>query len=259
MLTPDEMSDIRRHLGYHAIAVNRQSIGSVGAVRNYQMNSGLAAVESRLQELDAVDEAKLTGACIGLITIIGRDPLSAESYSVIINSDELVSPVTITIIAAPGETRFTLASKLASLAAQNVTLATARIQPAGPFEGFAVISANANPHIEFKAKSPFVLAVGYTGQAALVVSQQGDHVEPSAVIGESLGVQTVRYGFIPILNHLSSAIAGVTRNADVAKAGGYTRGFELKERKEILNFWRAELRKFLGLADNRNGNSGFEL
>lgn len=253
MLSPDEKSDIRRHLRAGAIAVNRYG-PNVGQLRNLVINDGLYHLESRLDELSLVDEAKLTGACLGSVVVAGLDPVAGNSVSIVVDSADLVAPVTVNWTAPTNLSRFDLAVQLSSLLGANSSLAQAGIQSSGPWQGG--VDKNLQPVIELKAARPFTLTAGYAGQASLMVVSQGEHVEPSAVVAKRLGVETVKYGYVPILNYLTGAIAGVTRNADVARAGSYSRGRELRERKDILAFWRHELKVFLF---PNEGGGGFSL
>lgn len=249
MLNPINKSDIRRHLDYPAIAVNRAALGgSPAQVRNYIFNMGLQTLEDRLNELDVTDEAKLTGKCIGSITLTGPDPNIGDSVSVQVSSTGLESPVTLTVTAASGDLKFGLATKLTAAAAQNGELVAAGFMPGGPFEGSAVLNPDTNPVFELECQTPFTMATSFTGRTVLFVSAQGAiGVDPQAVTSKNLGNPVITYGYIPILNLLEGAIGGVTQNADVAKAGDYVRGRELRERLQLLDFWKNRLSRFLGI------------
>lgn len=256
MLSPSEKSDIRRHLGYGAVAVNRYN-DAVGSLQQLQISGDLYPLEVRLRLLDATDEAKLTGACLALVSALGQDPIAGNSVSLTVSSPDLNAPETISYSVGSNMSRYQLAIQIFGLACNNANLAQAGFQFAGPFQGLD--DKNLAPTIEIKAPNPFTVSSTFSGLTALSVIQQGIHLEPSAVVARRLGVDTVKYGYIPILNYLASAIAGVTRNADVAKAGTYSRGRELRERKDLLNFWRNELSSFLDVPRNGSGSGGFVL
>ena len=260
MLSPVEKSDIRRHLGFPALAVNRSAIGSSGALRNYGLNASLEALESRLDELDVTDEARLTGACLGSVAVVGQDPNAGNTVTVTITSDDLEDPVVLVATAAAGDTKFLLTAKLTAAAAQNIALVTAGFVPAGPFGGPVVLAPNSFPQFELKAPNPFTLSVAFSGITAATVTNQGIRVEPSVIVGkDDDDIDIVKYGYIPILNYLHSAIGGVTKNSALAKAGDYVRGRELKERMQLKQIWRNDLATFLGMELRDGGGGGFAM
>lgn len=259
MLTDAQKSDVMRHLGYPAMAQNRAAIGSPGQLRNYQINASISFAWQRLDELTAHDEAKLTGDCLAVVGILGELPATGNQVNIQISSTKLVSPVSLSYTAGTSDDKFTAARVLVAAVNQNTALASAGFSASGAFYGAPVIDKNALPQVEIRNQTPFSISVSSTGLIAASVLQQGEHLEPSAIVGKSLvdGVLTdvEKWGYIAIINHLQKAVAGVTRNADVARAGDYYRGRELKERKELLNYWRNELSTFLDLPFYRGGSS----
>lgn len=259
MLSPVEKSDIIRHLGYPARAISRTGQGSPSQLRDYAINQILYELDSRLEELDVVDEARLTGACIGAVAIVGQDPQVGDTVSVQVSSDDLTSLRTLMATAAQGDSKFNLAAKLTALAAQDGPMVAAGFQPGGPFQGDAVFDKNLNVQFELKAQNAFSLTVSFSGSTAATVTYQGNHVEPSAPVAKVAGVETIKWGFLPILNWLHSAIGSVTQNSAVAKAGEYVRGRELQERIRLKQIWRNDLAAFLGVPLSDSDSGGFVL
>lgn len=248
MLNPVEISDIRRHLGYPAQAVNRSRLGSLSEIRNYGLNQTLMQLDSRLAEMDVTDEAKLTGACLGVVLLTGLDPYAGNTVSIGVMSADFVGARTLTATASTNLTKLGLASQLLAALSQDQTLVGAGFIPGGAFQGSSVLNPDLNPSFILRAPNPFALAASSSGATTAFVSLQGGHVFPQAPVSTNAdGTENVLYGYLPILNYLESAIAGVTRNADVAKAGGYVRGRELRERKELQEIWKNKLSNFLGI------------
>ena len=248
MLNPVEIGDVLRHLGYPALAVNRSGTGSPGQVRNYVLNTTLYELQDRLEEIDVADEAKLTGACVGVVTLTGQDPVVGNTVSVTVNSGDLGSPETLEVVAVAGNSKFDFSAELVALLASNQNLTGAGFIPGGAFQCSAVLNPDQNPSFILRAPNPFTLSVAASGRTTAFVSLQGTHVYPFATVSKnSDGSPNVAYGYIPILNFLESCIAGVSINADVAKAGEYVRGRELRERKEIQEIWKNKLSSFLGV------------
>lgn len=249
MLNPVEIGDVIRHLGYPALAVNRSATASPGQVRNYVINTTLYQLQDRLKELDASDEAKLSGACVGVITLTGQDPSVGNSVSVVISgSSDFVGSQTLTATASARNTKFDLASALVSDLVGNQTLVGAGFIPGGAFQGESVLNPNQNPSFILRAPDPFTLSATSSGLTTAFASLQGSRVYPYATVSKNPnGSANIIYGYIPMLNYLESAIAGVSGNADVAKAGDYVRGRELRERKELQEIWKNKLSAFLGV------------
>lgn len=249
MLNPIEIGDVLRHLGYPALAVNRSGQGSIGQVRNYMLNTSLYAPQDRLAELDAGDEAKLTGACVGVVTLTGQDPAVGNTVAVSVGgSQDFSGTQTLSVTAIAGMSKFDIAASLVSQLTANQTLVAAGFIPGGAFQGEAVLNPDQNPSFILRAPDPFTLTTTGSGLTTAFVSLQGVHVYPYAPVSKNPdGSQNVIYGYIPLLNYLESCIAGVTLNADVAKAGSYVRGRELKERKELQEIWKNKLSNFLGV------------
>lgn len=250
-----------RHLGYPAQAVTRVGQGSPSQLRDYGINNILEDLDSRLEEMTVVGEAILTGACIGSVAIVGLDPSAGDTITLIVTSTDLQAPVTVSAEAAEGDDKFTFGTKLTAALAQNAQLAGAGFAAGGPYQGSAVFDKNLNPQVELKAFNPFALTVAFSGSVAASVTSQGVQVEPSVVVEKQLGQSVTRWGYLPILNWLQGAIGAVTQNSAVAKAGTYVRGQELKERRELMAYWRTDLSNFLEIPiyGSRSGGGGFYL
>lgn len=249
MLNPIEIGDVIRHLGYPALAVNRSSPASPGQVRNYVINSTLYALQDRLKELDASDEAKLSGACVGIVTLTGSDPAPGNTVSVTVSgSQDFSGSQTLLVTAADGNSKLDLTSALISALASNQTLVGAGFIPGGAFSGESILNPDSNPSFVLRAPDPFTLSVSASGLTTAFAALQGNYVYPFVTMPTGSGsTSEVVYGYIPILNNLEAALAGVSRNADVAKAGEYVRGRELKERQQLQEIWKNKLSAFLGV------------
>lgn len=249
MLNPVEIGDVIRHLGYPARAVNRSATGSPDQVRNYVINTTLYQLQDRLAEMDAADEAKLTGACVGVITLTGQDPNVGNTVSVTISgSPDFSDSQTLVITAVEGNKKLDVASKLIAELCGNQTLVGAGFIPGGAYQGSSVLNPNFNPSFILRAQNPFTLSATSSGLTTAFVSLQGARVYPYAQLPSNTGgSQGTTYGYIQILNALEGNIAGVGVNADVAKAGEYVRGRELKERSLLQEIWKNKLSSFLGV------------
>lgn len=249
MLTQDQKSEVRRHLGYESVGILRtdSGLGIFGVTAANPYFSKLQQLEDKMTYLAPVDEAKLTGTAYGAVALPAAiEPATGNQLSVTITSGDLGSPVTLLVTAASGETRVTLLQKMVQAGAINASLVAARIVPQAPYGGGQI---PLQPEIAFNAQNTFTLVATGTGQVAPVITSQGVKVNPQATVAKN----TVLYGYLPILSFLEGAIAGATQNLDTAKAETWTsRHDEIDQRKALYREWQRRLSQFIGVPVNSN-------
>lgn len=264
MLDVQDKSEIRRHLGYEAEARNFIVNDPYFAMNT--IDPGPTHLEQRLDMLTPIDEAKLTGKAMGVLSLVGPEPTAGSSFAVTITSAALTNPVTITITAIEGDTRLSLGKKLSQAVILNSALATAQIVAGGPYGPGDSLYQVELPQVEFKAPVEFTMALTLTG-IAVVINYQGRFVGPKALnTTASCGSNQSNgyiYGYIPILNHLESLHAGVSNRSHIARAEGFVRSNERKERIDLYEDWVQKLADFLRVprihSSGGTGGGGFVL
>lgn len=255
MLSELVRTDVRRHLGYPAARISRAAAGSLGQFNNFANMQNLSDLETCLDSLTGIAEAQLTGECVGVIAMVGGEPSPGSTIQLTIASDDLDAPLTLLLTVQDGDDKITCIRKLVSAFVKFPNLVNAGFYATGPDSGGPTGQPEL-PQMQIKNKNPFSISLSFTGDIAASILSQGVHIDPQAVVGRDLGMNVIKYGFLPILNHLDGAIAGVTQNADVARAGEYVRGPELYERKKLYAIWQSKLSVFLGIPIFGYGHGG---
>lgn len=247
MLDVQDKSEIRRHLGYGAQA--RNFIVNDPWFAMNTIDPGPTHLEQVLDMLTPVDEAKLTGKAMGYLSFVGPEPTPGNSLAVTFTSEALDDPVTIEITAIAGDTKKSLGHKLSQAVVLNSALATAQIAAGGPYGPGNSFYTVELPQVEFKAPLEFTMALTLDG-IAIVIGAQGKFIEPKAPLsggncGSGSNQSSFVYGYLPILNHLETLHAGASQRAHIARAEGYVRSNERKERIDLYDDWVQKLADFL--------------
>lgn len=238
MLSQSERKDVRRHLNYGAIAYKphdgRMSTG-FWPLQNYEL-------EKRLDQLAPVDEASLTGDFYGSLSVIS-DPLSGDTLTLTVTADVLSGgPEDVLVTAASGDTKATIAQKLAAAINGNANLKASGFQANVVQETFET---------QIRCSSDFDISVAFTGDLSAVVGLDGQRLKPDATMGAQNGQLIIVYGYLNILNYLESAQAGATDNLDTAKADVWTHNAnEIRDRKTLYQQWQRKLSQFLDVPIN---------
>lgn len=258
MLSLEVKSDVRRHLKYPAL---NQSSGDALSYINWDQSSLI--LERRMDSLSPVSGAKISGLALGTLAMVGREPEPGDQISIVISSTLLESDETIgPIVAVDGDTQILMARKLAQAIADNPTLASAEIAALGPFGPGLSDKQIVIPEVAVSAPGEFAMSASFSGSMGVSVPKQGKFTEPSVVVSISAGVENKKYGYVPILNFLEGAIGSSTQRAHLARAEGFVRSDEIRERQELYRFFVNQLADFLGVPINSSASgtcSGFIL
>jgi len=247
-LTLAQKSDVRRHLGYPVIGLpNNQQLGSGNA--GYRFFAVWGQLEYRLNNLNADEEARLTGYAYGALALIGNNPNPGDTISVTFTGGGLAAPVTLTATAQPGDTPLIFLNRLAALGATNPQLQNAQYRAVTPFQsGIYSYAQTPLPEIAFTNPAGFTMSTSFTGATAPQVTANGALLPPSASLD---GINTI-WGYLPILNGLENALLGTSQNLDTAKADVWTaRANELGQRRSMYIGWTRHLSNYLAIPINR--------
>lgn len=267
MLTEDQKSEIRRHLGYPAASRGHLPYTSL-QTQLFHFDQASSFLEQRMDLLTPLDEAKVTGDVIGVLAFVGPEPSSGSTFTISITSSDLVSAISVgPITFVDGDTLEKMASKLSRAIAMDAALATARISGGGPYGPGLAGQDIPLPQVILKAPKVFTIAITAMTGIGVVIQQQGQHVEPHAdgITGGSCGgsfesSSSNVYGFLPILAKLDALILGSSGRAQIARSGDYVRGDELNERIRLYNRYRKLLAEFMGVELPNGGcNNSFAL
>lgn len=199
-------------------------------------------LEDKLDNLPTEAEARLTGFAYGSVMLTGQEPAVGNTVTVTITPNG-GSPVALLVTAVSGDTRQTLADKLATATAANATLKAANVV-AYSVKAYGL----SGPEITWTAPASFTISTSISGNVGAPITASGSQLDPSAIVGKSQGQPVVKYGYLPILNHLEGAHAGTTQNQDTASADVWRgRGDELEQRARLYKEWREKLSGFLGV------------
>lgn len=254
MLNELQKSKIRRHLKYPVAGLLRTSpaAGTLaqGAV-GYRFFQAYGFLEYKLNNLSPAEEAQLTGLAYGAAALVGPQPNTGDSVSLVLTpSGKAAQTITaVTPAQAPASTtdlRLVLCNGLVVAATQNSVLQAAGFIGLTPY-GTGAFSQNAVavPEVSFSAPAPFTITGSGAGSSGLVpqITAPGQFIDPST----SLDGTTTIWGFLPILDGLMNAYGTASQNLDTIKADVWTgRGNEAGARRSLYENWVQMLSDFLG-------------
>jgi hypothetical protein len=252
-LTATQKTSIRRHLKYPVIGLIRTGAVGGGTLASgfagYRYFQAYGALEYKLNNLAADEEARLLGNAIGAVAIVGNPPNIGDSISVTFSGGPLGSPVTITATyptnPPPGDGRLWFANQLAAAAIGNATLIGAGFIGLAPYgTGPFAESAVPLPEVQFTNAQPFTIAASFSGQCAPAITAQGGFVPPSTSLD---GVNTI-YGFLPLCDGLENSWLTASQNLDTIQADVWRgRSNEAGARRSLYEQWVRQMGDFLGV------------
>jgi hypothetical protein len=257
MLSEDTKVDIRRHLDFPLAGLPYASPGS-GAPNqgvDTRFASGMASyryfqiwplVEWRLDSLSAAEESRITGLAYGAVKVVAG-VAAGDQVSVTLSGGGLGSPVTLTHVAASGDTPLGIVNALAVAGLGNATLLSAGFQVQAPWgTGPYAQSASPLPQVTFTNPQAFSVSTAFTGTTAIAVLSSGGPSPPQATVDATTSPPTVLNGFVPILNFLEAAVAGAHQNLDTIRADVWTaRHDEIRQRIALYTWYRHRFAQFL--------------
>jgi hypothetical protein len=272
-LTLTEKSDIRRHLRYPPAGLYRVSVSGgtlAGATSvGYRYLDVYGMMEWRMNNLDANEEARLTGRAYGSLAFQGPTPnvgdtltvtfsggglSSAVSLTLTVTAAMLVSPNGLSPLYFNANNGLNFCSALAALVATNSTLTSAGFVAIAPFgTGPFTQTAIPIPQIEFTNPAPFTLSVSFTGLMSAVITSNGALLDPSIQPGTTNPI----WGYLPILNYLENAYGSASQDLSIKQADVFfARPTELSERLSLYQIWAQRLGEFIDIPLNtrRRGN-----
>lgn len=255
MLTFEQKSNVRRHLGYPVAGLLQVSpaggsvaSGSIG----YRFFQIFGQLEYKMNNLNPDEEARLLGRSVCAILLGGPQPNPGDTISATLTGGGLGSPVTHTATAGTpgGDVRLFMGADLVSAFASDAAIQAANIYAMTPY-GSGPYSLNQvpNPEIMFTAASAMTIAASGSGKLYPQVVASGALLSPSA----SLDGATTLYGYLNILDGLEAAYAGTSQNLDTMQAAVWKgRANEAGQRASLYRVWQGMLADFLGIPVNRS-------
>ncbi len=278
-----EKANVRRHLRYPLIGLYRvtpggQTLATATAV-SYRYTQAFGQLEWRMNNLDANEEARITGRAYGGVSFVGPIPNVGDESQITFSGGGLASPVTINVVATQAlinvgqplsQVQAALVSQyfdanvglgfcaqFAMLVAQNSTLTQAGFVAIAPY-GTGPFRQQAIPVPEVSVINPqsFTISVVNTGSMSAQITSNGVLLPP--YISPDTLTQPI-YGYLPILDYLENAYGTATQDlsidtADVFKA----RKTELPERLSLYQNWCMKLGEFIDVPLNPNKRSDFK-
>ena len=252
-ITLANKSNIRRHLKFPI--VGQLTVSAAGGAFaqgfvGYRFFQTYGALEYRLNNMAADEEARLLGLAYAAAAIIGPQPVAGNTVSITLSGGPISSPQTLTATAGiqvPGvDGRLPLIMALAAACANNPVLQSAGILALAPY-GTGPLAQNAIPvpEIGFTCSQPFSIAVAGVGVNVPSITATGGFLTPSASLD---GGVTTLWGYLPILDGLEGAYAGTSDNLDTSRADvWYGMANELGKRTSLYETWTRKMSDFLGV------------
>lgn len=253
---------IRDHLRFGIAGLYRISPagGTVASgMIGYRFFQAYGTLEYRMNNMNASEEAMVTGNAMGAIAFTGPNPDPGDAFTANISGGGLSVPVQITVTAEAGDQPAVIAAKIAGAINGNQTLQLAGFYAsagygAGPFGQGTTIPL---PEVSIVSAQPFQLSATTASITGAAVTLQGQQVGYSATfdgIAGTPGLTTI-FGYVPILDALKGAIASASQNLDTKRADvWFGRGSEPAQRLAMYQRWRMLLADFMGLQLNDTRN-----
>jgi hypothetical protein len=247
-----QKQDIRRHLNYPHMGVsqNKLGLGQYGSTANWRFSEQIGMLEDRMLDLHPADEARLTGAFYGGVTIIGV-PNAGDTATITVTSTALGSPVEVSYTAVEGDRNLNVAMALGIALANSGALKAADIIGMAPYSAGDLQNPADQPAAEVGINAPkaFTLAVTGSGGIGVSISDNGIQLDPIVQVNDS-PVQICN-GYIAIMNFLDAAVPNATQRLGLATAGDYKpRANELDQRRSLYAEWQRKLSRFFDVPLN---------
>lgn len=247
MLTFEQKSSVRRHLGFPVVGQPRASAvgGTNGSAFNgYRFFQIYGRLEFKMNNLNPDEESRLFGSPYGGVALVGPPPNPGDAVGFTLTGGGLSSSQTITATAESGDTAIQLIQRLAANATINSAVQSASMVVLAPF-GAGPFSENSIPlpELAIVAQSAFTIT-SPTGSGNLIpqVTANGKLLGPSA----SLDGTITLWGYIPILDGLEAAFGGASQFLFAQAAGPWKgRSNEIGQRLSLYHNWQVLLSNFL--------------
>lgn len=259
MLTELQKSKIRRHLKYPVAGLYRTSPagGTLGqGAVGYRFFEAYGFLEYKMNNLQPVEEAQITGLAYGGVALVGPQPNVGDSITVTItlgNGTVVNLTATTPAQSPPGNTdmRLVLCNAIAAASALSPVLQAAGMVSLSPY-GTGPFSQNAVavPEVSFSAAAPFAISGTAAGTSGLTpqITAPGTFIDPST----SLDGSTTIWGFVPILDGLLNAYGTSSQNLDTIQADVWRgRGNEAGSRRSLYENWVQMLSDFMAVPINK--------
>lgn len=277
-LTLEQKQAVTRHLNYPLIGLPRvaQAGGTLaaGTTASYRYFQAYSMLQYRLNNLQAVEEAALTGGYYASVSVIGPTPNVGDTLVATFTGTFTGSPVVITVTVTPqmiipnppdpvyinSNAGLGIVANLSQQVLQDAALVAAGFSGFSPYGSGPFNYSNISiplPEATFTAPIPFTLSLTTTGVVAAQLVMNGQQQVPPFLPALPGYTTTPTYGYIPILNYLESAYGGTSQNLDTAVASVWTaRRTELAERMSLYIIWREKLAAFLDIPVNPSARAG---
>jgi hypothetical protein len=252
-LTLAQKSNVRRHLKFPVVGnLNISPAGGAFATgfQGFRFFQAYGAMEFRLNNLAADEEARLVGRAYAAAALVGPQPNPGDTVSVTLSGGNIASPQTLTTIApaaVPGvDARLPMVMDLAAQCNRNAVLQAALVLALSPY-GTGPLAQNAIPIPEVSFTSPVQFTIAATGSGVLSpgITATGAFLTPTTSLDG--GITTI-WGYLPILDGLENAYATTSDNLDTSRADvWYGMSNELGKRRSLYESWVALMADFLGI------------
>ena len=239
MLSEIQKSRVRVHMGVPVVG-----LPATGSVLGWRYNQQVGQLEYRMNNLQPIEEAQLTGTPTGVAQITGNPQIGDTVTAVIMGvpvsytvaASDLAAPIPLQSIEQNLGNAITLAG-LGYLGNYGIPPQT---KPGGGnyfFTGTLIITPTNG--------QPFTFAMQNVGQTVPYAVQQGVAIPPSITFAET---GTTSNGYIAICDYLESRIALASDLVKYQKADVVNfRMNELAERENIYTSWRQRLADIMGV------------
>jgi len=265
MLNEAQKVHVRRHLGYPVIGnplVSPSGGHTLGSgFIGYRYFQAYGLLEYRLNWLQPIEEAILTGLTYGAVTIstpvLGRTFSAGLDVAITVQTG---ASYTASVTSEDGDDIYSIGVKLANAFLGHTEFVRDGFFSASPLTTGTFSEAAKPPSIvqpfpgvQITGQEEFTLTVSPNPPIYLTPHPgSGAFQSPRATIGD-----VEHRGFIPILDALQGAIASSSDNLDTEKADVWTaRKDEVQVRNFLYNTWRRELSEFLAVPLWEEGGSG---
>lgn len=273
-LTLAQKSGILRHLRYPVQGLYRTGVSGAtmagATATSYRYLQAYGQLLWRLVNLQAVEEARITGAATASIAFLGPTPNIGDTLTVTFSGGTLVAPVpvvlTVTSDIIVSANSFTqqygnanvglgFCSALAALVLGNPTLMSAGFYASAPYgTGPFTQTAIPVPEIQFTNAAAFNISIATTGLMSAQIMANGEVLTPSI----QPGTVTPIYGYLPICDFLENAYGSASETLMVRKADVFTRNSaELADRFSLYQMWCKRLAEFLDIPMNEQHRTNF--
>ena len=258
MIQEYHKSRIRVHMGVPVLGV-----ADTGFQLGYRYFTEAGTLEFRLNNLQPIEEANLTGVPISTIGVTGR-PAVNDTITATINGVPVTYTITPADVAQGASATTFIAQNLATSICQTGVGVSAAAAP-GPTNMQLPYLVAAVPLVILQGlgSNLFTASVAQSSTGLYTyVLDQPQYPTPNITFADD---NTTCYGYIQILDYLESKVAQASDNFAVSQSDTVRlRADEMQARIRLYTYWRKRLSSYLGVPLNplgkpRSSGGGFTI